>query len=404
LAFTYTYEWASESGIGVVMSNTNADDKLIGFEYQFYYFVLILLKMGKHDKVGFEVKEDVHQESEDKLILYQLKHTIQTTSSGLPKNLTTSDKDLWKTLSLWIDIIKEESDKESFIQNTKFVFVSNKSDSDTNDFLFNYKNFKDTNDFQNLENFLNTYKNSANDTIKKYLINICDFELKELFFKSISFELNLDNVIEQIKEELQYGKSIKESRVDNVFHKLIGVLKEDFFKKVKDKESFEFSSEDFYLKTIAFFKEARSDRLPFQDLDSYSKDIDTKDMIFAKQLLDIGFDDEKMYEADYNRLLIETNLKQLYQDGEITKDDIERFETNTIETWKEYFEEKYLEDTNKNDTEAKKLFLNIMKLDLRLAGQKLEWKKASKGQFISISNIPKIGWKHNWESEYVNED
>ena len=386
------------------MSNTNAADKLMGFEYQFYYFVLILLKMGKDDKVGFEVKEDVHQESEDKLILYQLKHTIQTTSSGMPKNLTTSDKDLWKTLSLWIDIIKEESDKESFIQNTKFVFVSNKSDSDTNDFLLNYKNFKDTNDFQILENFLNTYKNSANDTIKKYLINICNFELKVLFFKSISFELNLDNIIDQIKEELQYRKSIKESRVDNVFHKLIGVLKEDFFKKVKDKESFEFSSEDFYLKTIAIFKEARSDRLPFQDLDSYSKDIDTKDMIFAKQLLDIGFDNEKMYEADYNRLLMETNLKQLYQDGEITKDDIERFETNTIETWKEYFEEKYLEDTNKNDTEAKKLFLNIMKLDLKLAGQELEWKEASKGQFISVSNIPKIGWKHNWESEYVNED
>lgn len=127
-------------------------------------------------------------------------------------------------------------------------------------------------------------------------------------------------------------------------------------------------------------------------------------MIFAQQLLDIDFDDEKVYEADYNRLLIETNLKKLYQDGEITQDDIDKFEENTLETWEEYFEEKYLEEGNKNNLEAKKLFLNIMKLDLKLAGQVLEWKKVSKGQFISISNIPKLGWKHNWKSEYIDEN
>lgn len=35
------------------MSNTKADDKLIGFEYQFYYFLLSLLKMQIGDTVGF---------------------------------------------------------------------------------------------------------------------------------------------------------------------------------------------------------------------------------------------------------------------------------------------------------------------------------------------------------------
>jgi len=386
------------------MSSTNADDKLIGFEYQFYYFVLTVLKMGKNDKVGFEVKEDVHQESSDKLILYQLKHTIQTTSSGIAKNLTTSDKDLWKTLSLWIDIINEEADKETFIQNTKFVFVSNKSDNDTNDFLSKHKEFIETNDFQNLETFLDSYRDNASDIIKDYLKNICDFDFKELFFQKTEFELDFDNIIQEIKDQLQYRRSIKSSRIDTTFNELIGTLKENFYNKVKNKESFEFTGEEFYLKTIAIFNKTQSERLPFQKLESHSKDIEIKDMLFAKQLLDIGFNDEKVYEADYNRLLIETNLKKLYQDGEITQDDIELFEQNTIEIWQEYFEEKYLEEVNKTDTEAKRLFLEIMKLDLSLAGQTLEWKKASKGQFVSVSNIPKIGWKHNWKSEYIDED
>jgi len=290
------------------MNSTNADDKLIGFDYQFYYFVLTLLKMDKRDKVGFEVKEDVHLENENNLTLYQLKHTIQTTSSGMAKNLTTSDKDLWKTLSLWIDIINKEVDKEIFIKNTKFVFVSNKSYSDTNKFLLKYKNFMETNNFQCLETFLNAYKDNASDSIQEYLTNICDFEFKELFFKNIVFELNFDNIIQEIKEELKYGKSIKDSRIETTFNELIGVLKKAFYEKVKNKEFFEFTSEEFYLKTIAVFEKARSERLPFQKLESYSSDINTKDMIFARQLLDIDFDDEKIYEADYNRLLIEPKL------------------------------------------------------------------------------------------------
>jgi len=386
------------------MSNTNADDKLIGFEYQFYYFFLTLLKIGKNDTVGFEVKEDVHKETNEQLTLYQLKHTIQTTASNLPKNLTVSDTDLWKTLSLWIDIINKETNKEDFIKNTKFVFVSNKSDNKTNTFLSEHKNFIDTSNFDKLKEFLEQYKNEVSKTNIKYLEAIVNFEYKEDFFKNIVFELNFDNIIEQIKRELQYGKTIKVSRVDNLFHELTGLLKEDFFKKVKNKESFEFTGEEFYLKTIASFNKARSERLPFQKLESYSKDKDIKDMVFAKQLLDIDFDDEKIYESDYNRLLIETNLKRLHQDGEITEDDIDRFEKNTIEAWKGYSEEAYLEESNRNISSAKRLFLNIMKIDLDLAGQKLEWKEASKGQFISMSNIPKIGWKYDWESEYLNED
>ncbi|MCB4765663.1 MAG: DUF4297 domain-containing protein [Sulfurovum sp.] len=386
------------------MSSTNADDKLIGFEYQFYYFVLTLLKMGKDDTVGFEVQEDVHKEVDGELTLYQLKHTIQTSASNLPKNLTTSDTDLWKTLSLWVDIINKETDKEGFIKNTKFVFVSNKLDNEANNFLAHHATFITTDNFTKLEDFLREYKNTTSETNKNYLQNIYDFNLKDLFFKNVVFDLNLDNIIDEVKDKLQYRKSIKQSRVDSLFYELIGILKEDFFNKVRNKEPFEFTGEEFYLKTIASFNKARSERLPFQKLESYSHKTDVKDMVFAKQLLDIGFTDEKIYESDYNRLLIETNLKKLHQEGEITEDDIERFENNTIELWATHAEEAYLEEESRDTLTAKRLFLNLMKMDLDLAGQKLEWKEASKGQFISMSNIPKIGWKYNWESEYGDED
>ena len=88
------------------MSDTNADDKLIGFEYQFFYFLLSLLRMKEGDTVGFEVEEDVHIENDKKILLCQLKHSIQRNAKKEIKNLTTADNDLWKTLSLWADKIK----------------------------------------------------------------------------------------------------------------------------------------------------------------------------------------------------------------------------------------------------------------------------------------------------------
>ena len=38
-----------------------------------------------------------------------------------------------------------------------------------------------------------------------------------------------------------------------------------------------------------------------------------------------------------------------------------------------------------------------------LAGQKIEWKEATKGQFIKMSDISEIGWKYNWKEEYPHE-
>ena len=57
---------------------TSADDKSIGFDYQYYYFLdrILNLKMGQ--SVGLEVKDDVHSElNADFNILFQVKHTVQ---------------------------------------------------------------------------------------------------------------------------------------------------------------------------------------------------------------------------------------------------------------------------------------------------------------------------------------
>lgn len=117
---------------------TSAEDKSIGFDYQYYYFLNELLNLRTGMTVGLEVMDDVHTELDnDRQVLVQLKHTVQTKASGDPKNLTTMDSDLWKSLSNWSKVIVDPvaeregtSAQLAFIERTHFLLASNKSDNE----------------------------------------------------------------------------------------------------------------------------------------------------------------------------------------------------------------------------------------------------------------------------------
>lgn len=403
------------------MSNTNADDKLIGFEYQFFYFLLSLLRMKVGDTVGFEVKEDVHIENDDQLLLCQLKHSIQKNTNNKIKNLTTGDSDLWKTLSLWIDKIKEVSIDDE-LNSLYFLFVSNKSDNEGNKFLVSFRKFKNNQKVLEIKNYLIQYKKELNktydDNIKRntktvkdkkiaYLTNILslDDEKLKLFFMNMTFELGLDNIIEKIKKVLKEEKYLASNfRIDRTFESLIGLLKEDFYKKVKEKESVQYTSEEFSNISKPIFKKMRNENLIFiQELENFEKNISILDRTFAKQLKDIGIEDDEIYEYAYQRELVLTNLKELEQNNEISKEDIELLDKNTINNWKPIFEEIYL-DEDYGDKMAKKIFIRSKQLNLNLLGNEIPIKEISNGQFIKMSDIPHIGWKHNWKEEYKKND
>lgn len=394
------------------MGNTSANDTILGFEYQFYYFLLRLLKMQENEVVGFEVKDDVHVEDDNgHITLLQLKHTLQTNTHNKPKNLTTSDSDLWKTLFNWTNVIKEQSDQLEFIKNTSFVLVTNKSKSDKNKFIQALDKFKEDRKIADFRGYLIEFELTSptvdgTKNNKHYCQNILLLDDIELSAFAINIEIifGLDDITDSIKKEIMEGKLIKHSRVNKLFHALVGRLKEEFYTTIKNKGIFEFTREAFYFKTIADFSDAKSERLPFQKLSDYTKNLEIADRHFAKQLLDINIGIDEVYEYDYNRQYMETNLKQLYHDNEITTDDITLLNTNTVESWKDEFNMIYLEEADKTDLTAKKLLYTTIKKELTLAGQKIEFLKASKGQYIIMSDQGQLGWVHDWMERYKDED
>ncbi|MDR6982362.1 hypothetical protein J2X32_000980 [Rheinheimera pacifica] len=84
--------------------NTSAIASWLGYTAQEYRLVQRLLKADKGNMLGFEILDDLQEQSQDRLVLEQDK--ISTTSRNIVSN---QSQDLWKTLSNWVDLIKNDS-------------------------------------------------------------------------------------------------------------------------------------------------------------------------------------------------------------------------------------------------------------------------------------------------------
>ena len=82
-----------------------AMDKIGGFTYQFYCFLLHLLKMERGETVSFEKLDDAAIEKGNLVTLYQAKHSIQVNANGETKAMTNRSADLWKAIDVWRKLI-----------------------------------------------------------------------------------------------------------------------------------------------------------------------------------------------------------------------------------------------------------------------------------------------------------
>lgn len=412
-------------------NTTDADDKLIGFEYQYYYFLYLLLSLKYNEVIGLEVKDDIHIERNDKsLILLQLKHSTQTSASGNIINIRERDVDLWKTLYNWINVICDKNDGRlendnqiKFIETTRFILVSNKSSNNNNKFLENLKNLKsgeiDINQFKLYLKALreNTTESDANADLLLYIDTLKnkDSEWLEQFLKKVEFELNQDDLIEKIRQVIQYEKHIDERRVNDVLRNLDSSLREDNYISIKRKDKIIISCKEFNKRYRGCFENQRNSKLPIRRSRILFPDM-MEEQIFIKQLIDIGDikgnDYEEISEYTGYKILTENNMKLWIQNGELTHDQRKNFDRNSILRWKNCFkvahDDDEYEETNDelvkmNNKAARKCLNKVREIELSIDNELLDI-DLSNGEFYCLSDVPQIGWAIGWKGKYKKND
>jgi len=387
---------------------TAAADKAIGFDYQYYYFLYRVLKLGKNESVGLEVKDDVHTElNNNRQILIQLKHTVQKNKDGYPINLSNFDSDLWKALSNWSKVITDKEDGRcqissqlAFIKKTDFMLVANKSYTKSCRF---FTIIEDTNSArQELEKLI---KETSDLTIQKYIkdvLNLSDAVLVE-FLRHVLVEHGMNEIIQRCKDAI-IEHHVKDGAVEQLFSDLDSRIRQDNFIAIRSGEKITISFDDFRAKYRRYFDIARNPHLKIYK--GYQKlPANIKSQTFIKQLVDIEDTEENNEEEiiEYTRFMLDTknSLDSWLQKGDLTTEEIDNFNNEARIRWRNNFKSIY---KNKNMA-VKELAQDLIgklreeKMSIGIHSQQMGT-AFSNGEYYYLSDIPEIGWLKDWEVTY----
>ncbi|TCP54440.1 hypothetical protein EV586_10458 [Tumebacillus sp. BK434] len=408
--------------------STAADDKLIGFEYQYYYFFDQLLQLKDTDeKIGMEVKDDVHLEMGNKLILIQLKHSVRTNTKGDVISLKERDSDIWKTIHNWVNITNDSNEgradasaQEEFLKKTKFVLVSNKSIGRRNKFFDVIDDFKcGVITIHKLRSYLTQLSEGTDQVdIKTYIEELFaqqDNWIK-LFAAGIEFDLGVDDLIERIKKSIK-GNFVPENGVETVFHSINSRLREEIYKIIKERKKVLITFDEFHRKYTPHFCLGRVNKLPVRRLEAFF-DGNVQEQNFIKQLIDIDDLDESDIDEmrEYTSIMLhaKTNIEQWQRNYEITNEKMEDFISNSKLEWRNahkeaHFDTKDLYRTKDRDFEkinivnARKCLHQVRKVRLRLDEDTEFDIKFSNGKYYMLSDRLELGWVYDWKKRYKED-
>ena len=373
------------------MSKTNeygAIGSLTGFIYQEYYFLYRLLTILDGETVSLEKVDDVGVEEGDRLRYYQLKHSINSKAPDV-KRMTDRDNDLWKTLSLWVSIIKKKGDEVTqrrWIANSEFVLISNKT-TDNNTFF----------------GLVEAYKSEE---------KVCSCEddrtggKKELL-KKVKIEYESDEeLLEKINREIQFKKHIPENRVKDLRYLLMGSLTEAVLKKTA-----EYTVETFNESFGLLFNDMRSRKfvplnrkvvLPERPMEqTFVKQLQGIDAPNSDNLQEIiKLTEQKLqFENDYSEANKAAGAKVQQQ-----------FEKDMHTEWKNIFDSKhrrvnFMSGEDKIKDAGWEVFDNVKNVRLKYDQEDIGATE-SNGCYYHFSDgeTPQIGWRCDWETLYNGKE
>lgn len=391
---------------------TSADTKEIGFDYQYLCFISKLLDIKIGQKIAYEEKDDIHIESSDgKLILIQVKHSIQTNTNHEIINLTKLDLDLWKTLYNWAKIITDSNAERSkvqkqlsFLQNTHFVLLTNKNLA-TNPVLLKIKALKDGNlELKEFKDYLDSLKKQTDSsTIVEYINTLSSLnkQVYECFINNILTEQTKTNIIERIKQQIR-EKMIKQSRIDDVFGSIYAKLKIDFFEKVHNGEKQVITYDEYLDIFTPIFENFKTTLLPYRYFKRLLPD-NIAEQYFIQQLIEIGdiSENDIVEMADYTESMLQMkmNLDKWYEDNELTIEDIENFHKETFNIWKNNHKKHHTNSSNEDNMNAYACLSELREKLLKIQQTELQT-SPSNGEFYYLSNEKRLGWKKYWQEKY----
>lgn len=420
--------------LSAVQLNTGhgAQGAFAGYHYQWFYFMLRMFKMNeKGEAVDFEVRDDVGADVNGNLTFCIVKHTISKNKKGWA-NLTTCDPDLWKSISVWIDIISKYVESgvsaDEIFAKSEFSLVTNKKVQD-NDFcklVEEYKNDDITID--DIKSYVSELKsklrnpepkendNSKENRTKKYMDKAIQSEFFPCLLKNLRFVyLSDEDLIEEMKFQIGH-RVVPKEHIDSALNAIVGCVETKLYPKVQSGEKLSISID--YFDSLIFSELAQFRGLKF--VPKYQCPIDLSknlsEQIFIKQLLAVkdieeNEEDEIVYITQQTVDYIESERESISKHT-LSQDAIRALYMNAYAFWNYKFRTCYKFIDKDSEKEVIKAAANLLdsirsKTNLKVGDSFLE-DYLSNGLFYKMSDTSiqqekHIGWHPKWK-ELFNDN
>lgn len=420
--------------LSAVQLNTGhgAQGAFAGYHYQWFYFMLRMFKMNeKGEAVDFEVRDDVGADVNGNLTFYQLKHTFSKNKNGLA-NSTTCDPDLWKSISVWIDIIfryvESGVSADEIFAKSEFSLVTNKKVQD-NDFcklVEEYKNDDVTID--DIKSYVSELKsklrnpepkendNSKENRTKKYMGKAIQSEYFPCLLKNLRFVyLSDEDLIEEMKFQIGH-RVVPKEHIDSALNAIVGCVETKLYPKVQSGEKLSISIDDFDIWILPELAQFRGLKFvpKYQCPIDFSKNL--SEQIFIKQLLAVkdieeNEKDEIVYITQQTVDYIESERESISKHT-LSQDAIRALYMNAYAFWNYKFRTCYKFIDKDSEKEVIKAAANLLdcirsKTDLEIGDCSLK-EHLSNGLFYKMSDTSiqqekHIGWHPKWK-ELFNDN
>jgi len=407
----------------------SAKGSLSGYLFQLEKALLLLSNLTcVTDYISIEHVDDIatHNEDGEVLLTVQAKHSILTKGTAFEDTSYA----LWRTLQIWI----QKFESNIFDEKTLFTCCTN-VEIPSNSLLYSIKN----NSFEDVISLIETLLLKQTEKLIKFnagdkegnalkkVISLIDFVLKNqsIFEKIKNNILIKDN--ECIKEEflnrLYINSTYSVTQKDAVYHEFYGWINSSCVAKWRNNKEAKFTKKSFEEKHLRIFNNPSIINAVFRTkqtlrlLDDKEIQVRRNDL-FVKQIEDIC----RRKDAK-KRIIKEAIIDFIYSDielthiitkkGDYTESDFEEFLNQCFETWQACFDQKVIKEIDEYDEEERNA-LAIRIYDEIFNSIEIKFKHSisfnstnsyvKNGNFLKLSNIPRIGWRPDWESKYNSNE
>ena len=383
------------------MSTHDASEQMLGYLYQVRYALVLLLENDNPNyKISIEKFDDVaFIENDIPKQLIQVKHHVKKHG-----NLTNMSTDLWRTLKVWIDIIKKFPD---LVDETHFLIITT-STAPNNSAAYYLKKNSYRNEDKAYNILKNICKESKSNENKKYYEAFLKMD-QNLVCKLIKKIIVLDGASNILDVEKDIRKQIRYSCVAKFESAILERLEGWWYGQAINalcSDSPVFVNQNqvrYYISSLS--KEYSDDNLPIDifDVDLNDMQISDNENILCEQLKLLNFTNRRM------QIILRDYYRAFQQRANWVRHDLlymnelEKYELELIDEWEHCFfamEEDLSICSNVTEDEkiekGRKLFSELENKNICIR-PKCDSKFVMRGSYHILASRLKIGWHIDFE-------